>query len=529
MNQDWTDWIDRVGDKDVSEEELMDFQQALRESPENIEAYLDALLTDTALETMDGLPRVARPVVTAAPMEKRSLADSGAGKWSAARGVMLALAACVALLLVLSFFLTRKQEPTQDAAAVATHVATITDSDKLADAAGLRIGKPLQKGEVVVPEGAEIGIAMRGGARLEINGPARLRIDGPETVFLLSGRVKTYAPEYAHGFSINTNEGEIVDLGTRFVTVSGTDAGTEIHVLEGLVKARPEINTKDLFYIGGEQAGILKDGKMYSTEYLARRLDIPMNPVLPDSDGDGVIDVVESHYGTDEKDPASTPSLLRIAEGFENYDAGKFENSPYRGMGKITQWSGAGVFQARGLHYGNNAKALLTSGGSLITTGEKGVGATIRLDSQELPPKGVIYISFLMKQPHKKLNRPFSGLLLYMGEYREQLFTGELSVADSYGSRYSESENEDAFAIPTDDQTHLFVIRIDQTRFLTDVFVDPPLAQPEADVKPNKRYQDAAQFDRIMVRSGSDSGSFPVQFDEIRVGLTWDAVLPLMP
>lgn len=540
---DWQDWIDRIGSNDVSEQELREFQNLLEASPENMDDYLETLLTEASLEMKDGL--MVTPVVPAAEVVQsgemtsvqtglaapvpslQTSRQSGLGK------VYVAVAACGALLLGLSYFLGKQSQSIESGTDVATHVATITDSDKIADAAGLRIGTPLQTGEIIVPPDSEIGIAMRGGARLEINGPAKIRIDGPEKVFLHSGRVQTYAPEYAHGFAIDTHEGEIVDLGTRFVTASGTEMGTEIHVLEGLVKARASENVKDMFYIGGEQAAILKNGKMLDTEFLARRLAIPINPNLADSDGDGVVDLIEAHYGTHAGDAGSKPDLLRIHDSFSGYagqgegnSVAKLEKTSYRGTGKITHWIGNGSFHAQGLSYKNSGRTLLSSGGCLETTGEKGVGASIILGDKELPKDGVIYISFLMQQPTKELNKPFSGLLLYMGDYREQLFTGELSVADSYGTRYAESNDEDAFAIPTDDQPHLFVIRIDQTRFLTDIFVDPSLDQLEKDIQPERRYQNAPDFDRIMVRSGSDSGNFSVRFDELRVGLTWDAVLP---
>jgi ferric-dicitrate binding protein FerR (iron transport regulator) len=539
MKHDWQEWIDRLGNNDVSEQELRDFQQAVQESPEHIDEYMDALLVDASLGMKDGLlvshvsneseaSKTQTLLTTTAPNlpAAKTLTTSHQSSFTK---VYLAVAACVALLVGLSYFLGKQSQPVAPDIEIATHVATITDSDKIADAAGLRIGKPLQAGEIIVPPDSEIGIAMRGGARLQINGPAKLRIDGPENVFLHSGRVQTYAPEYAHGFAIDTNEGEVVDLGTRFVTASGTDMGTEIHVLEGLVKARASENVKDMFYIGGEQAAILKNGKMLDTEFLARRLNIPINPNLADSDGDRVVDLIEAHYGTNAGDPNSTPDLLRIAEPFVGYDNAKMDRTSYRGTGKISQWTGNGTFQDQGLVYRNNGKTLLTTGGCLATTGEKGVGAAIVLDDKELPKDGVIYISFLMQQPKKELNRPFSGLLLYLGEYREQLFTGELSVTDSYGARYAESDDEDIFAIPTDDQPHLFVLRIDKTRFLTDVFVDPPLGQIEKGLQPERRYQNAPKFDRIMLRSGSDSGTFSVRFDEVRIGLTWDAVLPLKP
>ena len=539
MKHDWQEWIDRLGNNDVSEQELRDFQQAVQESPEHIDEYMDALLVDASLGMKDGLlvshvsneseASKAQTLLTTTAPNLPAAKTLTTSHQSSFTKVYLAVAACVALLVGLSYFLGKQSQPVAPDIEIATHVATITDSDKIADAAGLRIGKPLQAGEIIVPPDSEIGIAMRGGARLQINGPAKLRIDGPENVFLHSGRVQTYAPEYAHGFAIDTNEGEVVDLGTRFVTASGTDMGTEIHVLEGLVKARASENVKDMFYIGGEQAAILKNGKMLDTEFLARRLNIPINPNLADSDGDRVVDLIEAHYGTNAGDPNSTPDLLRIAEPFVGYDSAKMDRTSYRGTGKISQWTGNGTFQYQGLVYRNNGKTLLTTGGCLATTGEKGVGAAIVLDDKELPKDGVIYISFLMQQPKKELNRPFSGLLLYLGEYREQLFTGELSVTDSYGARYAESDDEDIFAIPTDDQPHLFVLRIDKTRFLTDVFVDPPLGQIEKGLQPERRYQNAPKFDRIMLRSGSDSGTFSVRFDEVRIGLTWDAVLPLKP
>lgn len=539
MKHDWQEWIDRLGNNDVSEQELRDFQQAVQESPEHIDEYMDALLVDASLGMKDGLlvshvsneseASKAQTLLTTTAPNLPAAKTLTTSHQSSFTKVYLAVAACVALLVGLSYFLGKQSQPVAPDIEIATHVATITDSDKIADAAGLRIGKPLQAGEIIVPPDSEIGIAMRGGARLQINGPAKLRIDGPENVFLHSGRVQTYAPEYAHGFAIDTNEGEVVDLGTRFVTASGTDMGTEIHVLEGLVKARASENVKDMFYIGGEQAAILKNGKMLDTEFLARRLNIPINPNLADSDGDRVVDLIEAHYGTNAGDPNSTPDLLRIAEPFVGYDSAKMDRTSYRGTGKISQWTGNGTFQDQGLVYRNNGKTLLTTGGCLATTGEKGVGAAIVLDDKELPKDGVIYISFLMQQPKKELNRPFSGLLLYLGEYREQLFTGELSVTDSYGARYAESDDEDIFAIPTDDQPHLFVLRIDKTRFLTDVFVDPPLGQIEKGLQPERRYQNAPKFDRIMLRSGNDSGTFSVRFDEVRIGLTWDAVLPLKP
>ncbi|MGB1258867.1 MAG: FecR domain-containing protein, partial [Akkermansiaceae bacterium] len=497
MNHDWQQWMDKIGDPNVTEQELLEFQQALKESDANVGDYMDTLLAETALELQGGTLVAHRSEETSPPASSVSKTSTRSLlPWGIA-------AAAVVALSVVGYKLSQKTLISPIASQ--DHVATITDTNKDADAAGFRIGEPLNARAIEIPDGAKLGIAMRGGARLNINGPAVFRIDGPERVFLFKGRIQTYAPEYAHGFVIDTDDGKITDLGTRFVTANGTEAGTEVHVIEGLVKAKAGSSAKDIF-IGGEQAAILKNGAMIDTDYLARRLSVPIDPNLTDSDEDGFADIVEDHYRTNKKDARSAPDALRVSESFAHYPAATVARAAYQGTGKINQWLGGGVFLTEGLSYENNGKKLITKAGCLETTGENGVGAYIVPDSKELPEDGIIYISFLMQQPKKQLEKPFSGLLLYLDEYKEQLFTGELSVADSYGARYAESAQEDPFAIQTDDKPHLFVIRIDQTRFLTDVFIDPDLSKPEADARAQKRYQNAPKFERIALRSGSDSG-----------------------
>jgi ferric-dicitrate binding protein FerR (iron transport regulator) len=521
MKHNWPEWIDRLGRNDVSEQDLREFQDALDASPEAKREYMESLYTEAALEA-EGDRSLLQPTLSTAPQPESPPANIiNLRRWA------LPAAASVAILLGLSYFLGSRNAPIATDTPVVAHVATITDTNKAADAAGLRIGELLRKGDISVPDGAEIGIAMHGGARLQINGPATFRIDGPEKIFLHKGRVQTYAPEYAHGFTIDTDEGKVIDLGTRFVTTTGTELGTEIHCIEGLVKAKATDAASKMTFIGGEQAAILKDGKMIDTEYLAQRLAIPLDPNLPDSDGDGVPDVIERYYGTNANDPKLTPASLRISESFDHYKPSAIEETTYQGVGKIPHWQGGGHFIAKGLTYSHQGKTLKSSGGCLETTGDGGTGAIIIPDPTELPKDGTIYISFLIQYPVSHLRNPFAGLLLYDNAHREQFFCGKISSVDSYGSRYATSAIEDMFAIPTDDQPHLFVIRLDLTKRLTDVFVDPNLSLSDTDQQPKKRYQDVPAFDRIMLRSGSFQVKLPVKFDEIRVGLTWDAVLPI--
>lgn len=512
MNPDWDNWIERLKSADLTEAELREFEEAVRKDPANRDAYLAALLAETSLEA-ESLPH---------PFAKSNPKVIPFPRWPRLAGI----AAGVVLLATASYLAGLRLGGKAGPAPVGGHLATITDADRPAEDAGLRIGQPLEKGALKIPDGSEVGIAMRGGARLKVRGPAELQIDGPDKIRLEKGRISTYAPTYAHGFTVDTVDGKVVDLGTRFVTATDAKTGTEVHVLEGLVEARAGAATP-FQSLKGENAAVLKGGKLEATEFLAQRLLVPLNPVLEDRDGDGFPDVVESYYGTRSDEAASKPETLRFEESFSGYAAGGIYGVKARAMGAPAgrAWEGAGTFQNEGLSYSMEEKRLRTSGGSVRSTGETGVGALLRTDPMMFPPVGVSYLSFLMQNPEKDAGGCFAGLLLYHGD-REELFIGKLSTANSYGSRLKQSDVQDAYGLPLDDKPHLFVVRIDRTRLVTDIFVDPVPGQPESAAKQRFRYQDVPKVDRIVVRSGRAGGLFPSVFDEIRTGLSWESVLP---
>jgi len=529
MEHDWQNWIDRLKSKDLTQEELREFEHALREDPALADEYLDALLTDTSLEAQS-LPDprlwMESPLSSPVPSITRPLYKAP-WFWGAAAAVVLTMGS-------VGYFTGRSSVHPQIAALPSKPepVATITDADDPAAAAGLKIGAPLDKGALVIPDQAKVGIAMRGGARLEIRGPANLELENSERIRLDKGRLSTYAPEYAHGFTVITNDGKVVDLGTRFITSTGTKLGTEVHVLDGLVETYSSLSQKNEKPqdLKRAQAAILKDGKMTSTDYLARRLDVPLDPNLPDSDGDGIPDVVEIQYGSNPRDSASQPVLLRMEESFLNYSEGSIARVPATATGteRGALWQGGGSFLKKGLTYGNNGRSLVTSEGSVRTIGEANVGATL-FPLTRLPSEGVFYISFLMELEvaPDALKRAFGGFLLYNGD-KEELFVGDLSSDGSFGSTFRTAAHEDHGQVPLDAATHLCVIRIDRTRLVTDVYIDPPLGEPEDANRRFIRYQDAPVFDRISMRSGCSGMQYPVTFDEIRIGLTWDSVLPLV-
>lgn len=488
-----------------------------------------ALAYYIAVTTQEGmLPEAVAHPVKKSPRQRRLIPFT-----LPVRELLKIAAACI-----IAFAIGWIVRPTPKVASVTPpkspdYVATITDVDEAGEKAGLRIGQGLEKGVIAVPDQSKVGIAMHSGARLEIRGPATFDIENAEKLRMRKGRISSYVPVYARGFTVDTDDGRIVDLGTRFVTATGAGLGTEIHVVEGLVEAYGPRPGSRPWSLATEKAGILKDGKMTPTDYLKQRLDIPLNPILPDQDDDGIADVVETFYGTDPQSALSRPAPLRIEETFDGYPPGSVVNisSRARGVDQGTLWMGNGSFITQGLAY-RNGKALRTSGGALRTTGKMLEGAIFTPSWNELPQSGAFYLSFLTQQTSTKhLKDCFGGFLLY-GDEREELFIGKLSARDTYGSRFKRFSLGEAFGVPLNEATHLFVVRIDRTRLVTDIFIDPVLGVPETAAQRKVRYYDVPDFNRVSLRSGGTSAiasgdnRFPNVFDEIRIGLTWDSVLP---
>jgi len=75
------------------------------------------------------------------------------------------------------------------------------------------------------------------GVRTVFEGPAAFQFEGADVVRLTSGRLFCDVPKGAEGFTVQTANGRVVDLGTRFGVEIGTTGETEIHVMQGRVRA----------------------------------------------------------------------------------------------------------------------------------------------------------------------------------------------------------------------------------------------------------------------------------------------------
>ncbi|WP_439629367.1 FecR domain-containing protein [Gemmata sp.] len=95
--------------------------------------------------------------------------------------------------------------------------------------------------------------------RTVFEGPAAFQFEGAGVVRLTSGRLFCDVPKGAEGFSVQTANGRVVDLGTRFGVEIDSGGETEVHVTAGRVRAEiSDSVTRQELHAG--QAGRFRSG-----------------------------------------------------------------------------------------------------------------------------------------------------------------------------------------------------------------------------------------------------------------------------
>lgn len=69
--------------------------------------------------------------------------------------------------------------------------------------------------------------------QVTIEGPAGFEVNSPTTIKLDYGRLYAHVFESGKGFTVDTNNSRIIDLGTEFGVQTGHDGSTELHVFKG--------------------------------------------------------------------------------------------------------------------------------------------------------------------------------------------------------------------------------------------------------------------------------------------------------
>ena len=147
----------------------------------------------------------------------------------------LAMAAALAVLCGVAALWHWKTAPAQGDALAIEDAENALWSDGIA----VRAGEKVRRGALDLAEG-RVSFRTAAGAMVNVTAPARLLVIHPMLVRVLAGRVTADVPERAHGFTIETTQARIVDLGTRFGVEAVADGHTDVVVFEGMVDVTPE-------------------------------------------------------------------------------------------------------------------------------------------------------------------------------------------------------------------------------------------------------------------------------------------------
>ena len=170
----------------------------------------------------------------------RTFRPSRRGRWLAAAALMLASGLGLA-----AYYVAR---PASDAV-----VAEVVDDAQVAwsestDAVADR--KEVGRGLIEFESGT-LTLRFRSGATLRTIGPASMRIDSDMLVYLDGGQATAHVPQWARGFTVETPDAHIVDMGTKFGVVARSAGKTDVVVFDGEVHvrhtAREESGEKLLF------------------------------------------------------------------------------------------------------------------------------------------------------------------------------------------------------------------------------------------------------------------------------------------
>ncbi|MDB9742016.1 FecR domain-containing protein, partial [Akkermansiaceae bacterium] len=161
-----------------------------------------------------------------------------------------ALAACIVISLTI-YFNTFDNHP---------KLAIITASvDAVWEGAEKAVNDSIGEGTIELSYGYS-EIKMNNGVALLLEAPVKINVESLDLVRLLSGRMVVKVPEQAIGFTVLTPSSEIIDLGTEFGMNVDESGASEVHVLDGEVKARP-LKEKEFNHLAVNEAMAFKESQ----------------------------------------------------------------------------------------------------------------------------------------------------------------------------------------------------------------------------------------------------------------------------
>jgi ferric-dicitrate binding protein FerR (iron transport regulator) len=222
-NDELRDLLTRLSDGTQTEADARRLNELLRGDPEACELYLNHVALEAQLHREFGgapaelLPGFATPIargkIVAFP------------RW-------LALAACLAVMLGVAASYQFSRSQNGELQVVGAENARLVERADL-----LLVGATLPLRELALESGF-LRVRLGNGVLLDLNGPLSATFESSMKMRLLHGRMSVDVGADGKGFTVVTDAGEVVDLGTRFGVEADAKGESRVAVFSGEVKVR---------------------------------------------------------------------------------------------------------------------------------------------------------------------------------------------------------------------------------------------------------------------------------------------------
>ena len=255
--------LDSILDSTASDAQRGEFAQLVEQHPDLITPLIEQMRTHSLLQWICDEVRVGSVQIPDAA--ERILREASRRQHSARRKFVNWVASLAAIVIVggaatLWWTKTRTVNPAQPDVAVAEVVeeGSVVWSE---NTTALRSGSMIYPGRLDFASGL-LTLRFRSGATVTFRGASSVRIESDMLVHLDRGQATAQVPHWAKGFTIETTDVEVVDLGTQFGVVAGGNGATDVVIFEGEVDVRPTRGKEKVQrrLIQGQAARISSDG-----------------------------------------------------------------------------------------------------------------------------------------------------------------------------------------------------------------------------------------------------------------------------
>ena len=260
--------LDAMQDDSLSEPEEQELQEILKKNKEARKTYLESTSMEDSLYWSNAENAVL-------PFPEKEEEKPQTGTEISLKAVLFAFAALMAVVFII-FASSQSQKGDSD-----PHLATVHEGPNVVWDKG-PVNQRIEKGKLNLVSGI-VEIVFDSGTRMKVYSPAEFEVISYNHARLNTGEIRVKVPEEALGFRLETEAANFVDIGTEFTVKVSDSQIAELHVIDGVVVARPN-RGQSVVSFGKNQSGTIEPvfGEVRTIQSRYKSLD-PLAPNVTES------------------------------------------------------------------------------------------------------------------------------------------------------------------------------------------------------------------------------------------------------